>query len=140
VRRETTFEAEAGLVTRRVDNGTVSSAAGGSLDYSLATGESATVTTDDDTSVIAYSEQTVEIGRRGFSRDRLVPEEIELADIESDAEIVVWAESQDDGTFLAQRIVVQPAAEADTEEMTDDVGATDAEAADDSAIAPATDA
>jgi hypothetical protein len=145
VRTETTYEAEDGLVTKRVDHGTVDSASEAGLDYSISTGETASVVTDEDTSVITFSEQTVEIGRRGFSRDRMVPEEITLADIESGAEIAVWAESQEDGTFLAQRIVVHPAIDADVEEMTDDVEATDAatpdaEISDDSAVAPATDA
>jgi hypothetical protein len=140
VRTETTYEAEDGLVTRRVDNGTVQSAGDAALDYSLSTGESASVAIDEDTSVIAFSEQTVEVGRRGFSRERMVPEEIVLADIESGAEIVVWAESQDDGTFLAQRIVVQPAADDDAAEVPDEAGAVDAGASDDSAIAPVTDA
>jgi len=145
VRTETTFEAEDGLVTKRVDHGTVDSASEAGLDYSLSTGETASVVTDEDTSVITFSEQTVEVGRRGFNRDRMVPEEINLADIESGAEIAVWAESQEDGTFLAQRIVVHPAADADVEEATDEAEATDAaipdaEIGDDSAIAPVTDA
>jgi hypothetical protein len=145
VRTETTFEAEDGLVTKRVDHGTVDSASEAGLDYSLSTGETASVVTDEDTSVITVSEQTVEVGRRGFNRDRMVSEEIALTDIESGAEIAVWAESQEDGTFLAQRIVVHPAADADVEEMTDEAGATDAaipdaEIGDDSAIAPVTDA
>lgn len=138
VRTETTYEAEDGLVTRRIDSGTLESASDAGLDYSLSTGESASVITDEDTMVVALSEQTVEVGRRGFSRDRLVPEEIALADIESGAEIRVWAESQDDGTFLAQRIVVQPVAEA--EDATDEAGAADAAASEDAAIAPVTDA
>jgi hypothetical protein len=108
VRRETTYQTDDGMVTQRVDSGTVSSVSEAAIGYSLANGEVASVGTDEDTQVISVSEQTVEVGRRGFSRQRLVPESIGLGDITAGSEVVVWAESGDDGTFLAQRIVIQP--------------------------------
>jgi hypothetical protein len=127
VRTETTLQTDDGLITKRVDNGTVSSAADAGLEYTLSTGDSATVTTDEDTKVVAFSEQTVEVGRRGLSRERMVPEEVAIGDIEAGSEVIVWAESADDGTFIAQRIVVQP----DLDEATD----TEADAADTDAAA-----
>jgi hypothetical protein len=117
VRRETIYEAADGLVTQRMDNGMVSSIAESGLEYSLANGETATVSTDADTQFISFSEQTVQVGRRGISRQRMVPETIELADVSAGSKVVVWAQSQDDGTFLAQRIVVQP--------LTDDADAAE---------------
>jgi len=139
VRRETTLVADTGVVTRRIDNGTATASADDSLDYSLANGESASVTTDEETRVMAVSEQTGEVGRRGHARTRLVPVEISLADIEAGSEIIVWAESQEDGSFLAQRIVVRPDMDADTD---DAAGAAtdDAAGADDAAAVPVTDA
>jgi hypothetical protein len=129
VRRETIVELDDGVVTKRVDNGTVSATGDASLDYSLATGETASVTTDDETKVVAFETQTVE--RRGHTRERVVPTEIDLASIESGAEVVVWAQSQDDGSFLAQRIVVQP----DVDEATEAADAA-AIATEDAALAP----
>jgi len=142
IRTETTFEDDDGLVTKRVDNGTVSGASDAALEYTLATGETASVSTDDDTQVVAFSEQTVEVGRRGISRERMVPEQVALADIEAGSEVVVWSESQDDGSFLAGRIVVQPVLDEDSDEMTDAATTDETEdaAVDDSAAAPATDA
>ena len=57
-------------------------------------------------------------------RERLVPETVALADLAADTDVVVWAESQADGTFLAQRIVVRPAADATADDATVD-GSTD---------------
>jgi hypothetical protein len=109
VRREVIIQTEDGTVTQRTDLGTVSTAGEASLDYTLATGETATVLTDEDTEVISVALQTLELGNSGRTRDRLVPETVALADIPAGAEIVVWAESQADGSFLAQRILVRPA-------------------------------
>jgi hypothetical protein len=117
IRRETIYETADGLVTQRMDNGTVSSIAESALEYSLANGETASVSTDADTQVISFGEQTVQVGRRGLSRTRMVPQTIELADVSAGSQVVVWAQSQDDGTFLAQRIVVQP--------LTDDTDAAE---------------
>lgn len=129
VRTDTTYQSEDGFVTRRVDNGTVATAGEAGLEYTLATGESASVSTDEDTQVIALSTETVEFGLRGLSRERLMPESIAVADLSAGSEVVVWALSQDDGTFLAQRIVVQPAADevADEVPTTEDEAATEAD-------------
>jgi hypothetical protein len=129
VRSETTFETEDGLVTRRVDNGTVTIAGDASIDYALAGGETATAAIDEDTQVIALSLETVEVGLRGFSRERLLPEAIEVAEIAAGSEIVLWATSEADGTFLADRIIVQPPADV----TDDDVASGDDAVADDAA-------
>lgn len=125
VRHETVIQTEEGTVTQRTDLGTVAMAGEASLDYALATGETATVLTDEDTEVISVALQTLELGNSGRTRDRLVPETVALADIPAGAEVVVWAESQADGSFLAQRILLRPAVD---------------EAADDSAAEPSGDA
>ena len=125
VRTETTYQTDDGLVTQRVDSGTVTGTSEAAVDYALPSGETATASTDEDTYIIALGEETFEIGLRGFRRERLVPESIELADIAAGNEVVVWAVSQDDGTFLAQRVIVQPAADV----------AEDEAAADDEAVA-----
>jgi hypothetical protein len=70
VRSETTYQTdEGGLVTQRIDNGILSVAAEDSVDYTLATGESATATVDEDTNVIAFTTESVDFGR-GFHRER----------------------------------------------------------------------
>ena len=124
VRHETIYQTADGTVTRRTDMGTVASTGDTSLDYTLATGETASVTTDDATEIIALSTETIELGRRGLMRERWVPEAIALADLAADTDVVVWAESQADGSFLAQRILVRPAAEATADDTTID-GSTD---------------
>jgi len=134
VRRETTMEVEDGVLTHRVDNGSAASASEAGLEYTLATGETASVSVDADTNVIAFSEQTVE--RRGRSRERLVPQEIALADIEAGSDVVVWAQSTDGNDFLAQRIVVRPMAD----EASDASDAGETEAATDDAAAAVSDA
>ena len=76
VRTETTYQTdEGGFVTRRIDDGTLSAATDASLDYTLATGEAASVTLDADTEVVAFTSESVDFGR-GFHRERLVGEEI----------------------------------------------------------------
>ena len=113
VRQETIYQTDEGTVTQRVDLGTVTTTGEASLDYSLATGEAASVTTDDATQVIGFSAESADLG--GFERQRMAAEEVALADIPAGAEVVVWAESQADGTYLAQRIVVRPASDATTD-------------------------
>ena len=44
--------------------------------------------------------------------------EIAVADVAVGADVMVWSESQDDGSFLAQRVAVLPAAA--TTDSTDD--------------------
>ena len=129
VRSETTYETDDGLVTRRVDNGTVSTVSDAGIEYAIASGETATAATDEDTQVIALSVETVEVGLRGFSRERLLPEAIDMADIAAGSEVAVWATSQADGTFLAERIVVQPDLEVSEDGATSED--SDAAAADD---------
>jgi hypothetical protein len=106
VRRETILQTDTGVITERVDNGTATSATDTAIEYTLATGETASATVDADTQIIAFSEDTVQRGLR--SRTRMLPAEIAITDVTAGAQIGVWAESQDDGSFLAQRIVVQP--------------------------------
>ena len=52
VRHETIYQTEDGTVTRRTDMGTVASTGETSLEYTLATGETASVTTDDATEIV----------------------------------------------------------------------------------------
>jgi hypothetical protein len=106
VRRETILQTDAGVITERIDNGTATSATDTTIEYTLATGETVSATVDADTQVIAFSEDTMQRGLR--SRTRMLPAEIAITDVTAGAQIAVWAESQDDGSFLAQRIVVQP--------------------------------
>ena len=134
-RREVTLQTADGTTVQRTEQGTVDSASDASLTFSLASGESVTVTIDDDTDAVAFSEQEV-TSRRGLSRTRLAPAEVEIGDIEAGAEIVVWSDSEDGAEFVAQRIVIQP------EPAADDVEDMDAEEAtsDESAAAPVVDA
>jgi hypothetical protein len=134
VRSETTYQTDEGtLVTQRIDDGTLSVATETSVDYTLATGETATVTIDEDSEVIGFTTESLESGR-GFERQRLVGESIDVTDIAAGSEIVVWASSQDDGSFLAQRIVVRPTADEAADDMTSE---EDAAAEDTTEVAPA---
>jgi hypothetical protein len=147
VRSETTYQTDEGaLVTQRIDNGTLSVATETSVDYTLATDEAATVALDEETQVIGFTTESVDFGR-GFERQRMVGESIAVTDIAAGSEIVVWASSQEDGSFLAQRIVVRPTVEETDDEATteDDAAAEDTTevapaASPDPAASPATDA
>ncbi|MFN8620232.1 MAG: hypothetical protein U0869_05740 [Chloroflexota bacterium] len=97
------MDADGNVLTDRVQHGTVTANADGSLTISLATGDTATIATDANTS--AYSWSTT--GQPGRT-------EIAVADVASGADVLVWSESQSDGSFLAQRIAVLPAASAST--------------------------
>jgi hypothetical protein len=116
-RRETTVQTADGVSIHRVEQGVVESASDAGLGFTLGSGEVVTVTIDDDTEVIALEEQTVERGRR--SRERMVPTEIELTDIEAGTEIMVWSDSEDGDAFVAQRIVVEPDIDEAADEATD---------------------
>jgi hypothetical protein len=124
VRHETIYQTEDGTVTSRTDVGTVASTGETSLEYTLATGETASVITDDATEIVSIGTQTVELGNSGRMRERSVPETIALADLAADTDVVVWAQSQADGSFLAQRILVRPAADATADDTTVE-GSTD---------------
>ena len=103
----------------------VDSTAPGSLSFTLGSGEAVTVVVDDDTAAVAFEEQ--EVTRRGWSRTRLAPTEIEVADIEDGAGIVVWSDATDGEDFVASRIMVQPADEAEAAEAeADEVEADEA--------------
>jgi hypothetical protein len=127
------------MTTRRVEQGQAEDAADGSLAFTLGSGESVSVSVDDDTQIVALSEQTVERGLR--SRERLVPSEIELSDIAVGTEIVVWSDSEDGADFAAERIVVKPALDGDVD--ADDTTEADADATEEASAtedATATDA
>lgn len=128
VRHETIYQTEDGTVIHRTDAGTVASTGEASLEYTLATGETASLSTDDATEIVSLSVESFELGRSGRTRDRLVPEPVALADLAVGTEVLVWSQSQADGTFLAQRIVVRPAAE-----ITADDAAVDESGEDDAA-------
>jgi hypothetical protein len=104
------IDADGNVLTDKVEHGTVAAVADGSITIGLATGESVTIATDANTS--AYSWDTT--GRPSRA-------EIAVADVAVGADVMVWSESQDDGSFLAQRVAVLPA--ASTTDTTDD-GAT----------------
>jgi hypothetical protein len=104
-----------------------------SLDFSLASGEAVTVVIDEDTQIVAFEEQ--EVTRRGWSRTRLAPTEVETMDIEPGSEIVVWSDSEDEADFVASRVVIHPADEdeatdaAETDQAADEAAETTEEAA-----------
>lgn len=107
VRIETTLDLpDQGIVVRRQDHGTATTVADTGLSYSLANGETATVTTDADTVIVSVQAST---GTRPF---RMAADQIAVSDIAAGADVVVWSEGQSDGSFLAKRIVVLPAAAA----------------------------
>lgn len=128
VRHETIYQTEDGTVSQRTDAGTVASTGETSLEYTLATGETASLTTDDATEIVSLSVESFELGRSGRTRERLVPETVALSDLAVGTEVLVWSQSQADGTFLAQRIVVRPAAD-----VTADDAAVDESSEDDAA-------
>lgn len=138
VRSETTYQTDEGsLVTQRIDSGTLSTATETSVDYTLATDEAATVALDEETQVIGFTTESVDFGR-GFERQRMVGESIAVTDITAGSEIIVWASSQEDGSFLAQRIVVRPTVEeADDEASAEDEMTTDDATEVDPAASPA---
>jgi hypothetical protein len=121
-RREVTLQTVDGVTTQRVEQGTVDSISDDALSYSLESGESVTVVIDEDTGLLALDEEDVTF-RRG-TRTRLVPTEIEAADIEAGAEIVVWSDSEDGADFVASRVVVQPAEDEEAAETEADEAAT----------------
>jgi hypothetical protein len=102
-------DADGNVLTDKVEHGTVAAVADGAITIDLATGESVTIATDANTT--AYSWDTT--GRPTRS-------EIALADIAAGSDVMVWSESQDDGSFLAQRVAVLPAATATDDGATDD--------------------
>ncbi len=129
-RREVTLQTADGITVDRVENGVVDAVADTSLGFSLGSGEAVTVSIDDSTQIVAVNEETVQ--RRGWNRQMMVPTEITAADIAVGANVIVWSTSEDGTQFLAERIVVEPATAATTDETapaTEDVPATtDAEA------------
>jgi hypothetical protein len=126
-RRETIIQTADGTTARRTEQGVLESATDASLSFTLGSGEAVTVILDEDTQLVAFEEQTVE--RRGWSRERMVPTEIEAADLEAGAMIVVWSGSEDGGDFVAQRVVVEPAVDETADEATDEAAEAEAEAA-----------
>lgn len=131
-RREVTVQTADGMTSDRVEQGTVTAATDTSLEFTLGSGEAVTVVVDTDTQAIEFSEQTVE-GRRGFTRERMVPAEIETSGIEAGTEVVVWSDSEDGADYIAQRVVVQPvASEADA--------STEADSSPEAETSPDTDA
>ena len=84
------------------------------LSYTLANGEAATVSIDEDTEILALTEVS-EDDDGGLLRRRMMSlDQASLADIPADAEVVVWSEAGDAGTFVAQRIIVEPSVDAES--------------------------
>lgn len=92
-----TLDADGNTLTSRLQHGTVSAVADGSLSIDLATGESVTIATDANTAAYGWS-----------TTDRPARTEIAVADVAVGGDVVVWSQSQDDGRFLAERIAVVP--------------------------------
>jgi hypothetical protein len=139
-RREVTTQTADGIDARRVEQGIVESVGDDELTFSLGSGEVVAVVIDDDTQAVAFEEQEVTT-RRGWSRTRLAPAEVETADIEVGTGVLIWSDSEDGADFVASRIVIQPPeaddTEAETEEAEDDVAAEEAEAAEGAAATDA---
>ena len=129
-RAERTVQTADGITTVRTEQGVVDSAAADSLSFSLASGEAVTVVIDEDTSVVTFEELEV-TNRRGMTRMRMAPTEVEAAEIEAGAEVIVTSGSEDDSDFVAARIVIKPAEaegvdEADADEAIEEAATTDA--------------
>jgi len=125
-RSERTVQTADGITVTRIEQGVADAAAEDSLSFSLGSGEAVTVAVDEDTRVVSFEEQEV-TNRRGVSRTRMAPSEVELGTIVAGAEVVVWSDSEDDGEFVASRIVLQPEETEEAEaEMTEDAEETEA--------------
>jgi preprotein translocase subunit YajC len=98
-----TLDPDGNVLTSVVQHGTVTAVADGSISIDLATGDSVTVATDANTSAYSWS-----------LSDRPARTETAIADIAVGADVIVWSDSQSDGSFLASRITVVPAAATDT--------------------------
>jgi hypothetical protein len=110
VRQEVTTVADNGeIVTHRTDHGAVTAVDPASISVSLANGEIATATIDSDTQVVS-----IDVDERPFADDATV------ADITVGADVLVSSESQADGSYLAERILIVPAQD---EEATDEAAA-----------------
>lgn len=94
-----TLDADGNTLISLLQHGTVAAVADGSISVDLATGESVTIATDANT--VAHSWSTT---------DRPARTEIAVASVAVGADVVVWSQSQDDGSFLAERIAVVPVA------------------------------
>jgi len=140
-RREVTLQTADGITSSRVEQGTVDSSAEDALTFSLGSGESVTVTVDEDTTFIGYEEQ--EMTRRGWSRTVMAATEIEAADVQAGAEVLVWSDSEDGADYVASRVVVEPATDeadaSDEADATDEADASDASDASDTGTEDAAD-
>jgi len=103
-----TLDADGNTLIAVVQHGTVSAVADGSISIDLATGESVSIATDANTSAYSWS-----------TTDRPARTETALADIAVGADVMVWSQSQDDDSFLAERVAVLPVMTDDT--TTDEV-------------------
>lgn len=97
VRTESLFLAEDGTLTiARQERGTVTAVADGTLTYTLASGESVTVTTDAATETIA------------FSAERPYRDPVETAVVAVGDVVLVGSTSTADGSFLAHHVRILP--------------------------------
>ena len=104
-RREVTLQTTNGTTASRVEQGAVESISDSALTFSFADGQSVTVALDDSTDLIGIEEaqQTV----RGWSRTRMVANEITANDVAAGDQVVVWSSSEDGTDFTASQVVVQ---------------------------------
>jgi hypothetical protein len=110
VRVESTFDLpDQGIVVHRHERGTVTAPGVTSLTFTLATDEVVSVSADTDTIVVGMTDDT---GMRHFRRGF---ETLTLGDITAGDEVVVASVRQEDGTFLARRVIVLPTAQAATD-------------------------
>jgi hypothetical protein len=102
VREEITVDlgTSGGIVTRRLEHGTVTASSATSVTISLANGQSSTIALDGNTNIAKapdYSTRT-----RGSSAT--------AADVTVGSEVVVASKSQSDGSYLASGVWILPAA------------------------------
>ena len=95
--------------------------------FGLANGETATVSADEDTEVLAAMDASDDDAPGPFRR-AITLDEIALADVPADADVTVWSEAGDSGEFVAQRVIVHPTDDA-TAESAGDADTTEAPAA-----------
>ena len=98
-----TLDADGNVLTSVVQHGTVTAVVDGSISIDLATGDNVTVATDANTTAYSWS-----------MTDRPARTETAIKDIAVGADVVVWSNSQTDGSFLAERIAVVPVATSAT--------------------------
>jgi hypothetical protein len=110
VRQELTVDLgdQGGIVTQRLEHGTVTAASDTSLTISLATGEAVTVALDGNTRIVKLPDFTTQTPGANAT----------AADLAASAEVLVTSKSQADGSYLASAVRILPAAATSTDSTT----------------------